>query len=458
MIEPSIAIHFLGASGMVTGSKYLVETPGMNILVDCGLFQGDHNSRALNWEEPPVDISAIDAVLLTHGHLDHVGYLPRLVKAGFGGRILATGPTIEIATIILNDTAKIQEETAERANRDGYSRHKPAHPLYDLADVDLTVPHFQEVEEGKWHELSETIKARFQYVGHILGATFIELEVGGKRIVFSGDVGRQEDILLFPPKRPERADVLLIESTYGDRVHRNEEDMVLRLAEVVNETITRGGSLFIPSFAVERTQLIMLVLWRLLEKKAIPRVPMIIDSPMGVNVLDVFHHTRAWHKLKEEECTRICAYFRRTAHYKETLQLRADDEPKIVIAGSGMVTGGRILNYLEYRSTNVNDTLLFVGYQAEGTKGRALLEGANTLRVYGKEVPFTMQVRRINGLSAHGDRNDLLWWSELIKEAPDKVFIVHGEDGPREALKKELLEQRGWTAELPKLNERINIT
>ncbi|MBX2981456.1 MAG: MBL fold metallo-hydrolase [Flavobacteriales bacterium] len=456
--DAGLTIQFLGASGMVTGSKYLVGTPGMNVLVDCGLFQGDHNSRALNWETPPVDIPAIDVVLLTHGHLDHVGYLPRLVKAGFGGRILATGPTIEIATIILKDTAKIQEETAERANREGYSKHKPAQPLYDLADVDRTMPLFHEVKEGAWHALSDTIKARFQYVGHIIGATFIELDIAGKRIVFSGDVGRQEDILLFPPKRPERADVLLIESTYGDRTHGTMEATVAQLKEVVNETIARGGCLFIPSFAVERTQLIMLVLWQLLEEGSIPRVPMIIDSPMGVNVLDVFHHTRAWHKLNKEECTRICSYFQRTAHYKETLQLRADNAPKIVIAGSGMVTGGRILNYLEYRSTNTNDTLLFVGYQAEGTKGRALLEGADTLRVYGKEVLFKMQVRQINGLSAHGDRNDLLWWSELIKEAPGKVFIVHGEDAPREAFRKALLEERGWNAELPKLNERINIT
>lgn len=457
MTEPSLTIQFLGASGMVTGSKYLVRTPGMNILVDCGLFQGDHNSRAMNWETPPVDIPAIDLVLLTHGHLDHVGYLPRLVRAGFGGRIMATGPTLEIAAIILKDTAKIQEETAERANRDGYSKHKPAQPLYDLADAERTEKHFQEVAEGEWITLSDTIKVRFQYVGHIIGATFIELDVSGKRIVFSGDVGRREDILLFTPKRPERADVLLIESTYGDRVHGTMEDTVVQLKEVVNETIGRGGSLFIPSFAVERTQLLMLVLWRLLQEGAIPRVPMIIDTPMGVNVLDVFHHTRHWHKLKADECDRMCAEFRRTSSFKETVRLRADNAPKIVLAGSGMVTGGRILNYLEYRSTNTNDTLLFVGYQAEGTKGRAILEGADTLRVYGKEVPFKMQVRKINGLSAHGDRNDLLWWTELVKEAPRKVFIVHGEDGPRAALQKELLDQRGWKAELPKLNERTNI-
>ncbi|MBL8003070.1 MAG: MBL fold metallo-hydrolase [Flavobacteriales bacterium] len=454
-----VSIQFLGASsGIVTGSKYLVRTPGINILVDCGLFQGDKRSRALNWEAPPVDVAGIDLVLLTHGHLDHTGFLPRLVNLGFKGRILATGPTLKIAEIILKDTAKIQEEEAERANREGYSKHLPAKPLYDLKDVERTAALFEEITEGEWITLAATIKARFQYVGHIIGATFIELDIAGERIVLSGDVGRKEDILLHPPKRPERADVLLIESTYGDRVHIGEEDAIRQLADVVNETIARGGSMFIPSFAVERTQLLMLALWRLLEEGSIPRIPMVIDSPMGVSVLDLFHHSRTWHKLAPEECTRMCAHFRRTMRFQETLQLRKDNEPKIVIAGSGMVTGGRILNYLEYRAGNTKDTLLFVGYQAEGTKGRALLEGATTLRVYGKVVPFKMQVRCIDGLSAHGDQRDLLWWLELVKDPPRKVFIVHGEKDAALAFRKSLLEQRGWEAELPVLNEQVNIS
>lgn len=459
MPNSALSIQFLGASsGIVTGSKYLVRVAGINILVDCGLFQGDKGSRAVNWETPPVDIAAIDLVLLTHGHLDHTGFLPRLVNLGFTGRILATGPTLKIAEIILKDTAKIQEEEAERANREGYSKHQPALPLYDLKDVERTVHLFQEVIEGEWTALSPTIKARFQYVGHIIGATFIELDIAGERIVFSGDVGRREDILLFPPKRPERADVLLIESTYGDRVHGSEADTVLQLAEVINETWSRGGSLFIPSFAVERTQLLMLAIWRLLGEKRIPNIPVVIDSPMGVSVLDLFHHSRTWHKLDPEECTRMCAHFRRTMRYQETLQLRKDNDPKIVIAGSGMVTGGRILNYLEYRAGNANDTLLFVGYQAQGTKGRALLEGATTLRVYGKVVPFKMQVRRIDGLSAHGDQTDLLWWLELVKEAPRKVFIVHGETEAALAFQRLLRERRGWEAELATMNHQVHIS
>lgn len=454
-----VSIQFLGASsGIVTGSKYLVSAPGMNILVDCGLFQGDKRSRALNWEAPPVNVPDIDLVLLTHGHLDHTGFLPRLVNLGFKGRILATGPTLNVTEIILKDTAKIQEEDAERANRGGYSSHKPAQPLYDLKDVERTLKLFDEVTEGEWTTLAPTIKVRFQSVGHIIGATFIELDISGERIVFSGDIGRQEDILLYTPKRPERADVLLIESTYGDRVHGSQADTVLQLAEVINETFSRGGSLFIPSFAVERTQLLMFVIWRLLGEKRIPDIPVVIDSPMGVSVLDLFHHSRTWHKLDPEECTRMCAHFHRTMRFQETLRFRKDNEPKIVIAGSGMVTGGRILNYLEYRAGNTNDTLLFVGYQAQGTKGRALLEGATTLRVYGKVVPFKMQVRRIDGLSAHGDQRDLLWWLELVKDPPRKVFIVHGEKDAALAFQKLLLEQRGWVAELPALNQQVKIS
>lgn len=452
------SIQFLGASsGIVTGSKYLVRASDITILVDCGLFQGDKRSRALNWESPPADIAGIDIILLTHGHLDHTGFLPRIVNLGFKGRIIATGPTLKITEIILRDTAKIQEEEAVRANREGYSKHRPAQPLYDLKDVERTTKLFEEVTEATWIDLTSTIKARFQYVGHIIGATFIELDIGSERIVFSGDVGRKEDILLFPPKRPERADVLLIESTYGDRVHASENESVLQLAEVINETFSRGGSLFIPSFAVERTQLLMQVIWRLLDQKRIPEIPVIIDSPMGVSVLDLFHHSRAWHRLDPEECTRMCTHFHRTMRFQETLQQRADNQPKIVIAGSGMITGGRILNYLEYRAGNTKDTLLFVGYQAEGTKGRALLDGATTLRAFGKEVPFKMQVRRIDGLSAHGDQADLLWWLDLVKSPPRRVFIVHGEKEPALAFQQVLRERKGWVAELPMLNAQIQI-
>lgn len=450
-------LTFLGASRTVTGSKYLIELQDKKILVDCGLFQGLKELRLLNWQTPEFDPSAINAVLLTHGHLDHTGYLPRLVKLGFKGKIFATAPTLKIAEIILKDSAKIQEEEAERANREGYSKHKPALPFYDLKDAEQTLKLFHPVQEGEWLNIENLFKVIFQYNGHILGSTFIQVEAAGKTLVFSGDIGRVKDLLLYPPKKPDKADVLLIESTYGGKIHPEEETIPPELEEIVNETISRGGSLFIPSFAVERTQLLMLILWRLLRDKKIPKVPMIMDSPMGANVLDLFHHSQDWHKLKMEECNQMCSYFQIVSSYKETLELRMDKKPKIVIAGSGMVTGGRILNYLEVRAANEKDTLLFVGYQAEGTRGRKLLEGEKEVKIYGKMISFRMQINQIEGLSAHADQNELLNWLSDLKQKPSNIFIIHGEMEQAEAFKQKLREVKHWEAEIPQLNQSIEI-
>jgi metallo-beta-lactamase family protein len=450
-------LTFLGASGTVTGSKYLIEFQDKKILVDCGLFQGLKELRLLNWQIPEFDPSAINAVLLTHGHLDHTGYLPRLVKLGFKGEIFATVPTLKIAEIILKDSAKIQEEEAERANRDGYSKHKPALPFYDLKDVEQTQKLFRPIQEGEWINIEKLCKVIFQYNGHIIGSTFIQVEAAGKTLVFSGDVGRDKDLLLYSPKKPNKADVLLIESTYGGKIHPNEEALLPELEQVVNETIHRGGSIFIPSFAVERTQLLMLILWKLLKDKRIPRVPMIMDSPMGANILDLFHHAQDWHKLKTEECNEMCSHFRLVSSYKETMQLRMDKKPKIVIAGSGMMTGGRILSYLEVRAANENDTLLFVGYQAEGTRGRKLLEGEKEIKIYGRMILFRMQIKKIEGLSAHGDQNDLLYWLSNLKQKPTNIFIVHGETEQAEAFKQKLKDVKHWEAEIPHLNQSIEI-
>lgn len=446
-----INIHFLGAAGTVTGSKYLLDTGERKILIDCGLFQGLKELRLKNWEYPPVKVSEIDAVLLTHGHMDHTGYLPRLVKHGFNGPIYGTYPTLDIAKIILNDSAKIQEQEAERANKEGYSKHSPAEPLYDLKDVEKTVPHFKGVPPGQWLPLMKNIKARFQYNGHILGATYIELDVHGKRFVFSGDIGRTNDLLLYPPLKPKIADVLFMESTYGGRFHPEEVEALPKIEKLVNKTIERGGSLFIPSFSVERAQLMMLIFWRLLKEGKIPKVQMIMDSPMGANVLELFHRTRDWHRLEDDECDEMCSYFTVVSSYRETMELRSDDTPKIVIAGSGMLTGGRMLNYLETQAQNQNNTLLFVGYQAEGTRGRKLLEGDKELKVYGKTVPFQMEVAEIEGLSAHADHTELLDWLNKVEQKPERIFIVHGEKEGAEALQKGIKETYGWDSEIPKL-------
>ncbi|MGI0106385.1 MBL fold metallo-hydrolase RNA specificity domain-containing protein [Salinimicrobium sp. WS361] len=446
-----INIHFLGAAGTVTGSKYLVDTGDKKILIDCGLFQGLKELRLKNWEYPPVNVANIDAVLVTHGHMDHTGYLPRLVKQGFNGSIYGTNPTLDIAKIILNDSAKIQEQEAERANKEGYSKHSLAEPLYDLKDVEKTIPHFKGIPQAQWIPLFDGIRARFQYSGHILGATYIELDIYGKRFVFSGDIGRTNDLLLYPPLKPKKADILFVESTYGGRFHPDEVEALPKIEKLINDTINRGGSLFIPSFSVERAQLMMLIFWKLLKENKIPKVQMIMDSPMGANVLELFHRTRDWHRLEDNECDEMCSHFTLVSSYRETMELRTDNRPKIVIAGSGMLTGGRMLNYLETQAQNPNNTLLFVGYQAEGTRGRKLLEGEKELKVYGIWVPFNMQVAEIEGLSAHADHAELIEWMGDIKNKPERIFIVHGEKESAEALQKGIKETYGWNTEIPQL-------
>ena len=450
-------LQFLGASGTVTGSKYLLEFGNGKILVDCGLFQGLKNLRLLNWKTPHFDPAGIQDVFLTHGHLDHVGYLPRLVKGGFRGRIFGTALTLKIAEIILKDSAKVQEDEAERANKEGYSKHKPALPFYDLKDVEQTHTLFHPVQEGQSLKLENGLKVVFQYNGHILGSTFIQVEVEGKCLVFSGDIGRKKDLLLYPPKKPLQADVILMESTYGGQIHADEEEIILRLQQIVNETLERGGSLLIPSFAVERSQLLMLMLSRLVEEKKIPRVPMVLDSPMGVNIFDLFHQSQSWHKITTEEYTKMCSYFQFTRHYKETLQWRKDPTPKIVIAGSGMITGGRILDYLEVHAGNDKDTLLVVGYQSEGTRGRKLLEGEKTITLYGKELPFRMQLKTLEGLSAHADQADLLDWLSDLKQQPKKIFLIHGETEQAKAFQQKLKEVKHWDAEIPQLYQTVEI-
>jgi metallo-beta-lactamase family protein len=450
-------LTFLGAAGTVTGSKYLLETDDEKIMIDCGMFQGLKEFRLLNWQQPEFDPASITTVLLTHAHLDHTGYLPRLVKLGFKGKIFGTSPTLKAAEIILKDAAKIQEEEAERANKEGYSKHKPALAFYTVEDVINTIGLFQVAEENEWAAVLKNFRARFLYNGHILGSTFIEVETNGKTLVFSGDIGREDDLLLYTPKKPEKADVLLIESTYGGKIHAGEATIIPQLESIINETVARGGSLFVPSFAVERTQLLMLMLWQLLKNKKIPKVQMIMDSPMGANVLDLFHHSRKWHKLAPDECDEMCSHFTIVKHFRETLEIREDKNPKIVIAGSGMVTGGRILNYLEKRAGNTHDTLLFAGYQAEGTRGRKILEGAKEIKIYGKTYPFKMQVKQLEGLSAHGDQHDLLCWLSKIQNKPRNVFIVHGEKEQATALQKKLQDEKKWNAQLPFLNQVVEV-
>ncbi len=452
----SIRVHFLGAAGTVTGSKYLVETEKKKIMIDCGLFQGVKKIRQLNWEYLPVNANEIDCILLTHGHMDHTGFLPRLVDMGFKKSIYGTAPTLEIAEIILRDSAKIQEEDAERANQQKFTKHHPAKALYTVADVEKTIPHFKAVEIDKIIELGDGISARFTYVGHILGATCIELFVNGKTLVFSGDIGREEDFIMFPPQAPALADVLFIESTYGDRLHQA-ENIEEHLQKTVNDTITAGGTLIIPSFAVERTQLLMYLLWKLKEKKLIPEVMMVMDSPMGGNVLKVFQHHLKWQKLSAEECREMCNCFTYTEDFKESLNIIHNPAPKIIIAGAGMLTGGRVLSYLQHYICNPSTTVLMAGYMAEGTRGRQLLRGASEIKLFGKYYEVKAHIDEIRGLSGHADQKGLIDWMSNIKNTPQKVFIIHGEAQAADVLRTKIESTYGWNCEIPALWDIVEV-
>ncbi len=438
MNENKITIHFLGAAGTVTGSKYLIKGLGKNILIDCGMFQGLKELRLKNWEYPPITIPEIDVVLLTHGHLDHVGYLPRLLKGGFNKKIIATKPTLEVAKIILEDSARIQEEDAERANWEGYSKHKPAEPLYNQKDVEKTVTHFYPQELNTWLPLFDGIEARFRQNGHIIGAAFIELKMGEKLFVFSGDIGRENDLLMHTPDQPEKADILFMESTYGDRLHPKEQEQ--KLIQIIQEAYEKQGTIIIPGFALERIQLLMYMVWRLKSKKAIPDIPIYMDSPMGRNILEVFKNNLDWHKLSLADINTMSRDITLVEKMDETYALAGKSHPKIIIAGSGMATGGRVLTYFQFYLGNPTATILLAGYQAEGTRGRKMLEGAKEIKLYGKTFEIKARVEHIDGFSAHADQQELINWIKNIKKKPEHIYIVHGEKNGAEGLKNKIKE------------------
>jgi metallo-beta-lactamase family protein len=447
----SIKLHFLGASGMVTGSKYQLQIPGKSILIDCGLFQGLKKLRELNWQQLPVSASDIDLVILTHGHLDHCGYLPRLVKNGYRGAIWGTQPTLDIAEIILRDSARIQTEDAERANKKGFTKHKPALPLYTTEDVDLTTPLFEAKKSGEWIRIDGNIKVRFRNSGHIPGATFLEFEISGKKVVFSGDIGRETDPLMYTPEKPDIADVLIMESTYGDRIHPK-EDLEEKLLNVINHTLKKNGSLFIPGFAVERAQMLMYLIWQLHIQNKLPgNIPVYLDTPMGAGVLDLFRKHPQWHKLSNEEFTHMCNRVKVVQSYAETIDIINNKKSKIVIAGSGMITGGRILSYLDKYISKEETTILLTGYMAEGTRGRSLKDGAVEIKFFGKLYPVKATIESLENLSAHADQAELLNWISELKTPPKQIFLVHGELQASTALKAKIKEQYGWDAVIPEL-------
>jgi metallo-beta-lactamase family protein len=449
-------IKFLGGAGTVTGSKTLVESNGIRILIDCGQFQGIKPLRELNWEPLPILPNTIDFVLLTHGHLDHCGWLPRLVNQGFEGKIYCTSPTAAIAKLILLDSAKIQEEEAERANKEHYSKHEKAEPLYNVIQAEKVFPLFRVLKTNEEVQLDPEISAVFRNAGHIIGACSIELKLEGKTLVFSGDIGRDDDVLMYPPIKPKEADYVFLESTYGNRIHPD-EDVKLLLETYINNTYQINGTVIIPSFAVERAQTIMYLLWQLKIENKIPDISYIIDTPMGISVLDIFMNNRNWHKLSESDCIEMCKMFTLNSDYKETITSIFDKQPKVVIAASGMITGGRVLSYLERYIGLPETTVIIVGYQAEGTRGRKLLEGATEIKIYGKYYPVLAKILEIEGLSAHGDQNDLLNWLSDLKKKPEKVFLVHGENQPADELRIKINEKYGFDCAVPLMGQEIEL-
>ncbi len=449
-------VKFFGGAGTVTGSKTLIESNGLRILIDCGLFQGVKPLRELNWEPLPVLPSTIDFVLLTHGHLDHCGWLPRLVDQGFDGKIFCTGPTKEISKLILLDSAKIQEEDAEKANKEKYSKHQVAEPLYNVEQAKKVFPHFRVIKTNEEVLLDPSISAFFVNAGHIIGACSIELTIEGKTLVFSGDIGRDNDVLMFPPTKPKKADYVFLESTYGNRLHPN-INAELQLEMYINNTIREGGTVIIPSFAVERAQSIMYLLWKLKEADKIPDIPYIVDTPMGISAFEIFFSNRQWHKLSVEECTSISKMFTQISDYQETIDTIYDKQPKVVIAASGMVTGGRVLSYLEYYIGLPETTVIIVGYQAEGTRGRKLLEGAKEIKMHGKYYQVAAKILEIQGLSAHGDQKDLVNWLSALENKPETVFLVHGENEAADELRIKIQERYGFKCTIPLMGQEFEM-
>lgn len=449
-------VKFIGAAGTVTGSKTLIESNGIRILIDCGLFQGIKPLRELNWDPLPVLPSTIDFVLLTHGHLDHCGWLPRLVDQGFKGKIYCTSPTKDIVKLILLDSAKIQEEEAEKANEGKYSKHEIAEPLYNVAQAERVFPLFRVIKINEPVPLDAEIEAVYTNAGHILGACSIALTLENKTLVFSGDIGRDNDVLMYPPTKPKKADYIFLESTYGNRIHPD-TDVKAELEMYINNTVKKGGTIIIPSFAVERAQMVMYLLWQLKEEKKIPNIPYIIDTPMGISVLEIFQNNRKWHKLPEHEYIAMCKMFTMIRDYQETIDTIYNKQSKVVIAASGMITGGRVLSYLEKYIGLSETTLIIIGYQAEGTRGRKLLEGAKEIKIRGKYYPVLANILEIESLSAHGDQKDLLNWLSALENKPTKVFLVHGENAALDELRIKINEKYGFDCKIPLMGQEFEL-
>jgi len=460
---PSASLTFLGAAGgTVTGSKHLVDSGGHRLLLDCGLFQGDKALRLRNWAPPPVDPRTLAAVVLSHAHIDHSGYLPRLVRDGFRGPIYCTTGTADLLKILLPDAAHLQEEEAAFANRHRSSRHDPALPLFTTADAERVLTRLERVGFGQPFGPASGMHARFVRAGHIVGAAIVECGVGGRRLVFSGDLGRYGVPILMDPEPVPEADVLLVESTYGDRLHPS-GDPAADLVAAVQRAAEQGGWLLIPAFAVGRAQEMLYELRRLEEEGRIPTLPVYLDSPMGLQATLIYAARAEEHdaEVKQVEAAGARPFAPRrlfvSRSVEDSKRLNATDGPGIILAGSGMATGGRILHHLKRLLPDPRTTVLLVGYQAAGTRGRRLQEGAREVKMLGTTVPVRARIRASGTYSAHADRGEIMRWLGGFRRPPDMTYVVHGEAGAARALRDTITTELGWKAAVAGDGQRVTL-
>jgi metallo-beta-lactamase family protein len=461
------SLQFLGAARTVTGSRTLVEAGGTRVLIDCGLFQGLKELRLRNWQPLPVEAASIQHVVLTHAHIDHTGYLPRLVNQGFRGKVWATPATRDLCDFMLKDSAHLQEEEAEYANRKGYSKHKPALPLYTVADAEKAMSLFHTIEPGGRQALSDTVDVAFHRAGHILGSAIVEVGVKNgaarKRVVFSGDLGRYDSLLMRDPEDMTRgADWLVMESTYGNREH-DDKDPRPHIAQLVKQVVASKGVLLIPAFAVGRTQEILLILRDGMKDGSIPRVPVHLDSPMATDATETYCKYTEEQKVPHPHgggggCAFFFGQLELTQSVEDSKRLNTLPGPRVIVSASGMASGGRIVHHLRNRLPDPKNVVLFVGYQAAGTRGRSLVDGTEEVKMFGEMVPVKAQIVRIDALSAHADRSELVRWAGTFgKPAPARVFLNHGEPESSESIAALLAQTYGWNTRVPNPLEKAGL-
>jgi len=449
-------LSFFGAAGTVTGSRYLLETENLRILVDCGLFQGYKFLREKNWQPFPVAADSIDAVILTHAHLDHSGYLPVLVAQGFKGPIYSTEATHDLCKILLLDSAKIQEEEANFRNRHKLSKHQPAKPLYTSQMAEKALALFEPVAEGESASFGD-MQVNFHPNGHILGSAYLDVCLAGKHILFSGDLGRPSDLIMRPPEPPCYCDYLVIESTYGDR-HHDQRDLMTIVADMISETVSNGGSVLIPSFAVGRAQSMLYLIQTLRNKKRIPYLPIYLDSPMAISATEVMQRYHYLHKLSHKQCLELSHDIQFLRTVEQSMALNQVAVPSIIVSASGMATGGRVLHHLKRMLGDHRNTVMFAGFQARGTRGAHLVDGEPKIKIHGRYYDVKARIENLDFLSAHADRDEILRWLQKIPTAPKHCFITHGEPEAADQLRITLNEELGWPASTPQMGESQVLT